>query len=65
MKRCQHPSCGGLLGLGTVTGKVWNWNYWWYDTFKFCSNKCREAFFKGRAEERERRIAIAKLYRPP
>lgn len=55
MKRCQHPNCGGRLGLGTVSKIVWVPRYWWYMTMHFCSKKCRDSFMTSRDNERERK----------
>ncbi len=65
ISRCAHPDCGGRLGLGVVSAKVWVWQKYWLQVYRFCSIRCRDRFLKARADERVRRTAVAGLFHPP
>lgn len=61
--RCR--SCGGVLGLGVQSTRVWIPHRWWFVTYRFCGTSCRERHEKLKASERDDKKAIAALYRPP
>lgn len=61
--RCR--GCGGLLGLGVQSVRVWVPQKWWFTTLRFCGPTCRRAYEKRKQEEKDDKEAVSALFHPP
>ena len=50
--RCKN--CSGKMGLGIISAKVYMPDELWWHACRFCSKRCRDEFFRKRAEEMKR-----------
>jgi len=60
MKRCDH--CNGKLGLGVISKRYWQRASFFWQTYRFCSTKCRDAFDQARVKALARERAALRLF---
>ena len=61
MTRCFH--CNRQLGLGTVSKRVWKRQSFFWEVYRFCSQRCNNTFAQLQQQEREREREALKFYR--
>lgn len=61
--RCRR--CHGALGLGVKSKAIWEPTKWWYVVYRFCSQKCQDAYLLSRHQAQDRERAVHRLYHPP
>jgi hypothetical protein len=61
--RCR--GCGGKLGLGVHSVRVWVPERWWFERRHFCSAACRTRHLGELEDAVRKKAAVSALYKPP
>jgi hypothetical protein len=61
--RCRY--CGGRLGLGAHSIRVWVPERWWFERRHFCSAACRIRDLEELEDAVHKKAAVAAFHKPP